>query len=313
MGMYLGIPEKICGSKKQVFSFVQDRLNNRTNSWSTKLLSKGGKEIQIKAVAQAVPSHVMSCYLLPQGVTKKLTSAVSRFWWSTKENNRGLRWVAWDKICAPTEEGGLRFRDFHDFNLALLTKQMWRLLKYPRSLLARVLKGRYYRHSNPMMIKRTNNNPSYGWRSIVASRQILQQGLRKIGNGHDTRAWEEPWLQTNPARSPLHRATPRDEDLRVHHLIDLGSQEWNLDLLNEMIAPEDIPHITSIRVSRTGRPDCYSWDFTKSGLYSVKSGYSIARKLQTTYHSTLVSEPSTIGLKKIIRKIQAPRKLKHFL
>lgn len=163
-----------------------------------------------------------------------------------------------------------------------------------------------------MMIKRANN-PSYGWRSIVASRQILQQGLRKkIGNGYD-RIWEEPWLLTNPARSPLHRATPRDEDLRVHHLIDLGNQEWNLDLLNEMIAPEDIPHITSIRVSRTGLPDCYSWDFTKSGLNSVKSGSSIARNLRTTDHSPLVSEPSTIGLKKIIRKIQAPRKLKHFL
>lgn len=43
MGMYLGLPETICGSKKQVFTFVQERLNDRTNSWSAKLLSKGGK------------------------------------------------------------------------------------------------------------------------------------------------------------------------------------------------------------------------------------------------------------------------------
>ena len=99
----------------------------------------------------------------------------------------------------------------------------------------------------------------------------------------------------------------------MHHLIDLESQEWNLDLLNEMVVPEDIPHITSIRVSRTCRQDCCSWDFTKSGLYSVKSGYSIARNLRTTVHTTLVSEPSTIELKKIIWKIKAPRKLKHFL
>ena len=58
MGMYLGLPEKICGSKKQVFSFVQERLNDRTNSWSSKLLSKGGNEVQIKSVAQAVPTYV---------------------------------------------------------------------------------------------------------------------------------------------------------------------------------------------------------------------------------------------------------------
>lgn len=135
---------------------------------------------------------------------------------------------------------------------------MWRLLKYPHSLLARVLKGRYYRHSNPMTIARAHN-PSYGWRSIIASRQILQQGLRKkIGNGHGTRVWEEPWLQINPARPPLHKAYPRDEDLRVHHLIDLESQEWNLDLLHVMVAAEDIPHITPIRVSKRNRHDCYS-------------------------------------------------------
>lgn len=219
--------------------------------------------------------------------------------------------VAWDKICAPTEEGGLGFRDFHDFNLALLAKQMWRLLKYPQSVLARVLKGGYYRHTIPMMIERANN-PSYGWRSIVASRQILQQGLRKkIGNGHDTRVWEETWLQTNPARPPLHKTNPKDEDLRVHHLFDFESQVWKSDLLNVMVVPEDIPRIMSIRVSRTGRHDCYSWDYTKSGLYTVKSGYSIARKLRTTNHSTMVSEPSTIRLKKSIWKIKAPRKLKH--
>lgn len=186
IGMYLGLPEKICGSKKQVFSFVRERLNARANTWLTKLLSKGGKEVQIKSVAQAVPSYVMSCYLLPQGITKNLMSAVSWFWWSTKLNNRGLHSVAWDKICLPMNNGGLGFRDFHDFNLTLLAKQLWRLLKYPHSLLASVLKGCYYRHSSPMKVERANN-PSYGWCTILASKQVLQQGLRKrIGNEHDT-------------------------------------------------------------------------------------------------------------------------------
>ena len=65
MGMYLGMPEKICGSKTQVFAFVQERMNGRINNWSGKLLSRGGKEVKIKSVAQAIPSFVMSCYLVP--------------------------------------------------------------------------------------------------------------------------------------------------------------------------------------------------------------------------------------------------------
>ena len=65
MGMYLGMPKKKCGSKTQVFAFVQERMNERINNWSGKLLSRGGKEVQIKSVAQAIPSFVMSCYLVP--------------------------------------------------------------------------------------------------------------------------------------------------------------------------------------------------------------------------------------------------------
>ena len=118
------------------------------------------------------------------------------------------------------EKEGLGVRDFHEFNLALLAKQLWRLLKYPNSFLARVLKGRYYRHTTPMQVDRANN-PFYGWRSILASKEVLRKGLRKkIGNGHDTKVWDEPWLPTNPARPPLSATSYRDESLRVHHLID---------------------------------------------------------------------------------------------
>lgn len=109
MGTYLGIPEKICGSKRQVFAYVQNRLNSRVNTWEAKFLSKGGKEVQIKSVAQAVPTYTMSCFLLPQEIHKKIMGAVSRFWWGAKADNRGLHWVAWDKICLPQDQGGLGF------------------------------------------------------------------------------------------------------------------------------------------------------------------------------------------------------------
>ena len=161
MGMYLGLPEKICGSKRQVFAFIRERLNDRINSWSAKLLSKEGKEVLLKSVAQALPTYVMSCFLLPKDIINKLQGAIAKFWWSTKGNNRGLHWIAWEKICVPLEKGGLGFKDLLNFNLALLAKQLWRLLHHPNSLLARVLKGRYYRHISPMEVK-TSNSPSYG-------------------------------------------------------------------------------------------------------------------------------------------------------
>lgn len=105
VGMYLGLPEKICGSKRQVFAFIRDRLNDRMNSWSAKLLSKGGKEVLLKSVAQALPTYVMSCFLLPKEIILKLQGAKEKFWWSTKANNRGPHWIAWEKICISFDKG----------------------------------------------------------------------------------------------------------------------------------------------------------------------------------------------------------------
>ena len=59
MGSYLGIPESLGGSKVQVFSFVQERLNNRVNGWTFKFFTKGGKEVIIKSVVTALPNNVM--------------------------------------------------------------------------------------------------------------------------------------------------------------------------------------------------------------------------------------------------------------
>lgn len=93
-GKHLGIPEQLQGSKTQIFAYVQDRLNHRVNGWSVKFFSKGGKDIMIKSVAQAIPTFVMSCFLLPKRLYQMFASAVANFWWRTKDNSRGMHWVA---------------------------------------------------------------------------------------------------------------------------------------------------------------------------------------------------------------------------
>ena len=82
----------------------------------------GGKEVLIKSLAAPMPTYVMSCFRLPKGVTKKITSTLAHFWWSSGGNNKGLHWFSWDKVCIHKEEGGLSFRDLQDFNTALLDK-----------------------------------------------------------------------------------------------------------------------------------------------------------------------------------------------
>ena len=174
IGSYLGLPENLGGSKIQVFSFVQDRLNNRVNGWTFKFFTKGGKEVIIKSVITGLPNHTMSCYRLPKTTVKKLTSAVSQFWWSPGGSTRGMHGKSWNKVCVDKDEGGLGFKDITDFNTAMLGKQLWRLVEKPNTLFSCVFKGRYFRNASRLEPIRSYSL-SYGWRSIVSARSLVSK------------------------------------------------------------------------------------------------------------------------------------------
>ena len=98
---------------------MNERVNQKVNSWTVRFLTKGGKEVMINSVALAMTNHVMSCYKLPKMVTKKITGAIAHFWWSSGKNKRGTHWFSWDKVCKSKEKGRLSFHDLQDFNTAL--------------------------------------------------------------------------------------------------------------------------------------------------------------------------------------------------
>ena len=85
--------------------------------------------------------------------------------------------MSWDRLSEQKSQGGIGFRMLHKFNLALLMKQSWRLLTKPESLIAKVLKARYF-PSCSILDALLGANPSYTWRSIHASMDFLKKGIR---------------------------------------------------------------------------------------------------------------------------------------
>ena len=55
-----------------------------------KQLSLGGKEILLKAVAQAIPVFAMSVFNLPKGACKEITDVIAQFWWGDDEDNKKM-------------------------------------------------------------------------------------------------------------------------------------------------------------------------------------------------------------------------------
>ncbi|XP_018436376.1 uncharacterized protein LOC108808772 [Raphanus sativus] len=59
--------------------------------------------------------------------------------------------------------------------------------------------------------------------------------------------------------------------------------------------------------------DGYAWNYTKSGVYSVKSGYARLQKTKMCEAEDQVLQPSITGLQSHVWSIPAPGKMKHFM
>jgi hypothetical protein len=76
---YLGLPIFIGKSKNKTFQGLKERVAKKLSGWKEKKLSRAGREILIKAVAQAIPSYTMSCFKLPKSWCDDLQKMVARF------------------------------------------------------------------------------------------------------------------------------------------------------------------------------------------------------------------------------------------
>ena len=94
--MYLGLPSLVGKNKKSTFNDIKEKLRRKLTGWKENLLSKAGKEILIKAVAQSIPTYSMSCSKLLDSLCKDLTSMIRNYWWGQRHEDKKMTWVSWE-------------------------------------------------------------------------------------------------------------------------------------------------------------------------------------------------------------------------
>ncbi|KAG7552423.1 Reverse transcriptase zinc-binding domain [Arabidopsis thaliana x Arabidopsis arenosa] len=268
-GSYLGLPECFSGSKVDLLAYIHEKMKARMSGWFARTLSRGGKEVLLKAVAMSMPVYAMSCFKLPKTTCDNLSAAMAAFWWDTTEDKRKMHWIGWDKLY---------FDDSSFLNASLGAR------------------------------------PSFAWRSILHGRYLLKQGLKRmIGDGENSLVWTDQWVLDGTIRAPLMKNIIFDLNLRVRDLLDPQTGSWDMDRLQFHFYPRDVELILKIKPV-TSSEDFFIWEHTKSGEYSVKSGYWFAfQREKVELISVMLMQPSIQPIKDLIWKCLTPTKIKNFL
>ncbi|XP_062116553.1 uncharacterized protein LOC133830553 [Humulus lupulus] len=306
--MYLGLPNTLGRNKSVMLGFIKDKIRKRIEQWEGRLLSKAGKEVLLKTVAQSLPSYAMNVFLLPFGLCNEMEKLMSRYWWhSSSSRGKGIHWKNWDSLKAHKVKGGLGFRDLHHFNRALLCKQGWRLLANPSSLVGRIFKSRYFRAGN-FLTAELGSNPSFIWRSIWEIKDLVQCGARyRVGNGESIDILRDPWLQEkeNPFVSSRH---PALLGAKVSSLLKLDRDGWDMDVVNDLFNRRDAKCILSIPINPNRSIDSWYWSLEASGLFTVRSCYKSLQLLKNG-EATIEEKAFWRG----IWKVKVPPKVKDLI
>jgi hypothetical protein len=142
--------------------------------------------------------------------------------------------MSWTRMGLSKVNGGMGFRDLGMFNKALLAKQAWRLWHSPNSFLSKIMEAKYYWGGNFLELK-LGVWPSFAWRSIFSSCELLKEGLIwRIGNGDKVCIWQDKWIPRSSTVLMQPQQPYWDPNARVSSLIDHETNWWKSDVLGDL-------------------------------------------------------------------------------
>jgi hypothetical protein len=71
------------------------------NGWSDRPTSRSGKETLLKAIIQAIPTYIMSCFQIPVSICDSLRKAIADFWWGIEDVRKKMHWKSWEWLSTP--------------------------------------------------------------------------------------------------------------------------------------------------------------------------------------------------------------------
>ncbi|KAM6586956.1 hypothetical protein CsatA_009561 [Cannabis sativa] len=130
-------------------------------------------------------------------------------------------------------------------NQVMIAKQAWHVFSKPNSLLATVLKAKYFKHTG-FLEAGLGHSPSFTWSSLLWERDLLKKRLM----------WKPP-------------------SNKVNFFIDENGL-WNRAKLAHYFDDPIVSSILQVPIGGLQKDDLLIWNQDSSGIFSIKSAYHLA-------------------------------------
>lgn len=124
---YLGLPLSNKKLSSKDWQPVIEKIQKKLAIWKGPLLSPAGRITLIKSSLSCIPLYFMSMFVILTSIDKKIEGNMRTFLWSGKADSKFTAKVAWNKVCAPLDHGGLFIKPLQHQSLSLLLKWLWKL------------------------------------------------------------------------------------------------------------------------------------------------------------------------------------------
>lgn len=282
LGVYLGFPLTDKRPTSTQVSHIARKIRGKLATWKAKCLSKARRLTLIKFTLTSVATYSMQSIALPRKSLLEIDQVCANFLWDSVPHKKTTHLVSWDRVCAPTTQGGLNDRKASILNQLSMIKLCWRLHN-SLNLASNLVREKYVKNrAYPANFKTGSHiwqDNGKGWGDY----NLLSEWC--LGNGENILFWKVNWTGKGLLRNIIHGPmTLGEENRKVCEVI--GNCAWNLSHLTFCL-PNDITQwINAIPIPALGEdiPVC---QMGKGSFFDSKSTYSFlwnkAHKLLANY------------------------------
>ena len=167
------------------------------------------------------------------------------------------------------------FKDLNLLNIALLAKQVWRIINNLEAMWVKILKGRYFSRGSILETKK-GLRVSWAWSSILEGIYFFKEIMMwQVMNGEEMDFWNDKWLSRECLKDIVNEDV--EGKARVADYI-VREGKWKVEQLKEKIGDEVIKKIEAIPISVNGERDRILWPSVRDEEYSMKTGYHIIKE-----------------------------------